>query len=146
MVANLDIQQLTELYTVREALEGTAAALASKHATAADLLAMEKMLAVEAKELRPERCVAINRELHQSIYEAAHNRYLVRAIESVIDALGLLHHSTFVLPGSVEQAHREHRQIVSAIRGNKSAEAERLARQHVRHSLDMRLRLNNQTQ
>lgn len=146
MVANLDVQQLTELYSVREALEGTAAALASRNATAADIRAMEKMLAQEAKESRPERCVAINRELHQSIYEAAHNRYLVRAIESVVDALGLLHHSTFVLPGSIEQAHREHLQIVSAIRANKSAKAEQLSREHVRHSLEMRLKLHNQRQ
>ena len=146
MVANLDVQQLTELYAVRESLEGTAASLAARHATAADMQTMEKMLALEADEHRPEKCVAINRDFHQSIYEAAHNRYLVRALESVVDALGLLHHSTFVLPGSIGQAHREHLQIVSAIRANKSEKAGRLAREHVRHSLKMRLRLHSRRQ
>jgi DNA-binding GntR family transcriptional regulator len=56
-------------------------------------------------------------------------------------ALGLLRHSTFVLPGSIELAHREHLQIITAIRDHKSAAAERLAREHVNHALAMRLKL-----
>ena len=143
MVADLDVQQLTELYAVRESLEGTAAGLAARHATAAELDMMDKILALEAKEKKhSEKCVVINRDLHQTIYRAAHNRYLLQSLNTVVDALGLLHHSTFVLPGSIEHAHREHMQIVAAIRAGKAERAEELARQHVRHSLTMRLQLH----
>jgi len=143
MVADLDVQQLTELYAVRESLEGTAAYLAALHATNTELDKMSKIVTLEAKEKRPEKCVTINRDLHQTIYQAAHNRYLLQSLNTVIDALGLLHHSTFVLPGSIELAHREHVQIISAIRNGKPEEATELARQHVRHSFEMRLRLHN---
>jgi DNA-binding GntR family transcriptional regulator len=143
MVADLDLQQLTELYTVRESLEGTAAYLAARHATGAELDKMSKIVALEATEKRPEKCVTINRDLHLTIYQAAHNRYLLQSLNTVVDALGLLHHSTFVLPGSIELAHREHLQIITAIRDGKAEEAAELARQHVRHSFEMRLRLHN---
>lgn len=143
MVADLDVQQLTELYAVRESLEGTAAGLAAYHATTAELDMMDKIIALEATENKhSEKCVVVNRDLHQTIYRAAHNRYLLQSLNTVVDALGLLHHSTFVLPGSIEQAHREHVQIVAAIRERRAERAEELAREHVRHSLTMRLQLH----
>ena len=43
----------------------------------------------------------------------------------------------------IELAHREHMQIIRAIRDRNSAEAERLAREHVRHALSMRLELQS---
>lgn len=89
----------------------------------------------------PAKLVIINSELHQALYAAAHNRYLLQSITTVVDALGLLRHSTFVLPGSIELAHREHLQIIKAIRDRRSVEAERLAREHVNHALAMRLEL-----
>ena len=83
----------------------------------------------------------INGELHQTLYGAAHNPYLVQSLNSIVDTLGLLRHSTFILPGSIELAHREHLKIIRAVRDHKAAEAEKLAREHVRHALKIRLEL-----
>jgi len=142
MVADLDSQQLVQLYAVRAALEGTAAALAAQHATKAEVQRLFQIATSEARAKHdPAKLVAINSELHQTLYAAAHNRYLLQSITTVVDALGLLRHSTFVLPGSIELAHREHLQIIKAIRDRKSAQAERLAREHVNHALAMRLEL-----
>jgi DNA-binding GntR family transcriptional regulator len=145
MVAELDAQQLTQLYAVREALEGTAAALAAQNATAAEV---KRLLAIAASEARakndPDKLVIINSELHQTIYSAAHNRYLLESVNTVVDALGLLRHSTFALPGSIESARRQHLQIIGAIRDHKTADAERFAREHVRHALAMRQELQRQ--
>jgi DNA-binding GntR family transcriptional regulator len=142
MVAELDAQELAQLYTVREALEGTAAALAAQNASPAEV---DRLFAIAASESRarndPERLVIINSELHQTIYTAAHNRYLLQSVNTVVDALGLLRHSTFVLPGSIEAAHRQHLQIIKAIRDRKAVQAEEFAREHIRHALQMRLRL-----
>jgi DNA-binding GntR family transcriptional regulator len=142
MFTELGAQQLVELYAVREALEGTAAALAAIHATEAEVGLMDRIAAKEAREGNdPDKLVTINGELHATFYKASHNRYLLASVTSVVDALGLLRHSTFVLPGSAELAHREHLQIIAAIRDRNAAKAERLAREHVRHALAMRLRL-----
>jgi DNA-binding GntR family transcriptional regulator len=142
MVTELGEQQLVQLYAVREALEGAAAALAAEHATKAELQLMVRIVAKEARAGHdPDKLVTINGELHQTFYKASHNRYLLQSVTTVVDALGLLRHSTFVLPGSAELAHREHLQIINAIRDRKPAVAERLAREHVRHALAMRLKL-----
>jgi DNA-binding GntR family transcriptional regulator len=142
MVADLDAQQLVQLYAVRAALEGTAAALAAQHASEAEIQGLFHIAASEARAKKnPEKLVILNSELHQALYAAAHNRYLLQSITTVVDALGLLRHSTFVLPGSIELAHREHLQIITAVRDRNAAEAERLARRHVNHALAMRLEL-----
>ena len=60
------------------------------------------------------------------------------------DTLGLLRHSTFVLPGSIPLARREHLQIIQAIRDGEARRAEMLARRHVRRALAMRLQLQKQ--
>ena len=145
MIAELSAEQLVQLYAVREALEGAAAGSAAKHASKAEVQLLFKIAATEVTEKgNPDRLVTINGELHQALYAAAHNPYLLQSLNSVVDTLGLLRHSTFVLPGSIELAHREHLQIIRAIRDRKPVEAERLARQHVRHALGMRLELQNQ--
>jgi len=142
IVAVLDLQQLVELYTVRESLEGTAAALAARHASEPEIRNLRDTVEREARQRRhPDRLVEINFELHHAIHCAAHNRYLLQSLGSVVDVLGLLRHSTFVLPGSVRQAHEDHRAMVSAIGRRDAAAAEATARQHVRHALEMRLRL-----
>lgn len=147
MIAELDRQQLVELYAVREALEGTAAALAAQHASKAEVQLMLSIAARESEhEGDPDRLVTINGELHRAIYEAAHNRYLLQSINSIIDALGLLRHSTFVLPGSAATARREHMEIIRAIRSGNAARAEQMARRHVRGALELRLRLQVETE
>jgi DNA-binding GntR family transcriptional regulator len=142
MMAELDAQQLVQLYAVRAALEGTAAALAAQNATKPEVQRLFQIAASEARAKKdPAKLVILNSELHRTLYAAAHNPYLLQSITTVVDALGLLRHSTFVLPGSIELAHREHLQIITAVRERNSAEAERLAREHVNHALAMRLEL-----
>jgi DNA-binding GntR family transcriptional regulator len=141
MVAELSADQLVQLYAIREVLEGAAAALAARHASKAEVQRLFKIAAAEAGEKNPEKFFVINGELHQTLYGAAHNPYLMQSLNSIVDTLGLLRHSTFILPGSIELAHREHLKIIRAVRDHKAAEAERLAREHIRHALKMRLEL-----
>jgi DNA-binding GntR family transcriptional regulator len=142
VVAELSADELVQLYAVREALEGTAARLAAEHATAAEIKRLLEIANAEAAaKADPNRLVIINSELHQTIYAAAHNRYLLQALNTVVDTLGLLRHSTFLLPGSIELAHREHLKIIATIRKHRPDDAEELAREHIRHALAMRLKL-----
>ena len=142
MVAELDAQELVQLYAVREALEGTAAALAAQNASTSEVKRLFEIAASEARARNdPDKLVIINSDLHHTIYAAAHNRYLLQSVNTVVDALGLLRHSTFAIPGSIEMARRDHLNIINAIRDRKALEAEQLAREHIRHTLAMRLEL-----
>ena len=108
------------------------------------------MLSIASRESEhendPGRLVTINGDLHRAIYEAAHNRYLLQSINTIVDALGLLRHSTFVLPGSAAAARREHMEIIRAIRSGNAARAEQMARRHVRSALALRLQLHAQSE
>ena len=147
MVAQLNPQELIQLYAVREVLEGTAAALAAKNATTAEVKRLLNIASAEARSRNnSDKLVIINSELHQTIYAAAHNRYLLQSLNTVVDALGLLRHSTFASPGSIESAHRQHSQIINAIRDRKPSDAEHFAREHIRHVLAMRLELPRLTE
>lgn len=142
MVVELDQQRLVELYAVREALEGAAGRLAAQHASKAEIMNLFRISeSEEAAKNDPDRLVVINAELHQAIYSATHNRYLLQSLNAIADTLGLLRHSTFVIPGSASQAHREHLDILRAIRDGDPAKAERLARRHVSNALAFRLQL-----
>jgi len=142
IVAKLDLQQLVELYTMREWLEGMAVALAARHASEPEIKYLRD---INRRELsvsqEPERLVEVNFEFHHALYCAAHNQYLLQSLSSVVDTLGLLRDSTFILPGSVREAHREHLEIVEAIERRDPDAGERLARRHVRHALEIRLQL-----
>jgi DNA-binding GntR family transcriptional regulator len=145
VVAEFDSQQVVELYAVRESLEGTAARLAARHASAPERDYLSDILAREAAAGHdPDRLVELNFEFHRGIYRAAHNRYLLQSLSMVVDALGLLRHSIFVLPGSAAEAHRDHVAMLDAIAAGRADHADQLARAHVRQALALRLKLPDQ--
>lgn len=142
LVAELDVGQVAELYAVREWLEGAAASLAAQQATEAEITRLHDIVAREAEALdNPSRLVRLNDRFHDTLYQAAHNRFLLQSLTTVVDTLGLLKHSTFILPGSGPAAHRQHTAIVKAVTKRDQDAAEQLARKHVRDSLELRLKL-----
>ena len=83
--------------------------------------------------------VMLNRRFHQAIYHAAHNQYLMQALESLHDSLALLNHTTFRMPKRKE-SDEEHRKIVLAIEKRDPDRAEEAARAHIRNAQRTRFR------
>jgi DNA-binding GntR family transcriptional regulator len=133
VIAELTQQQVGELYAMREILEGSAARFAAKHASPAEV----DVLARLQRELAEERgstavLVKLNRRFHRAIYEAAHNQYLLKTLESLHDSFTLLQSTTFRAPNRRRESDEEHRQIVSAIKRRNADKAEKAARDHIR--------------
>ena len=138
-VAELDDAGVIELYETREALEGTAAQLAARYANPRDIAAMRSILAAE--ELAPDDPVQQqrhNRAFHAALLAASHNRFLVKSLQVLHDALALLGPTTLVRPGRREQAQAEHRRVLEAIEKRDSVAAEAEMRAHVRHGSEVR--------
>ena len=142
VIASLSYQEVMELYQMREVLEGTAAALAARHASDAEVEVLCDLL--EAKPnttggpaLHAER----NRRFHNALYHAAHNRYLLKSLNSLRDALALLGTTTFTLPDRPAAAHAEHARILKAINERDPEAAEQRAREHIRAAQRARLKL-----
>ncbi|ANN78733.1 GntR family transcriptional regulator [Bordetella flabilis] len=138
VVTSLDQQSVTELYAMRELLEGGAARFAAKHASEAEIDNMAHILREGREGGDP---VAANLAFHQSIYGAAHNKFLIRALRSLTDSTYLLGRSTLETPGRPEAAHDEHLAIYEAIRDGDPLRAEQVAREHIRNALLERLKI-----
>ena len=135
VVAKLTAQQILELYSMREILEGSAARFAAQHAAQAEIQVLHHILGeFEVAHDDPKRLVELNHRFHQAIYEAAHNRYLTQVLTGLIDSMALLHSNTFRVPNRFADSHAEHRRIVAAIEQGNPALAEEAAREHIRQA------------
>lgn len=139
-VARYDHAEVDELYVMREALEGTAARLAAQNAGRPDIALLQRLVAEEAM-LPVEALAEHNRRFHRALHQAAHNRYLLRALSAISDALLLLGPTTLELPGRAAAAREEHARIVAAIAARDAAAAEAAARAHIAAAHEARLLL-----
>lgn len=142
IVAELDQQQVIELYAMRRVLEGTAARLAAQHAADSEIANLEEIHArAAAAHADPDSLADLNQRFHHAIYSAAHNRYLLKALSSLRDALALLRPTTYTLADRPEKAQREHAKILDAIRDRDAETAEEVANAHLGQAERARLKL-----
>lgn len=139
-VARLDLRAVTELYDLRESLEGTAASLAARGADGTEIRVLQAT--VDAHRTLPDDPKVHAREntrFHQQIYRAAHNRFLLKSLQSLHDSVALLGRTTFAAPGRILESINEHQAIVDAIARHDEAQAEIHARRHIRRGYELRI-------
>ncbi|GAB3680456.1 GntR family transcriptional regulator [Salinisphaera aquimarina] len=142
VISKLDHQETMELYDLREILEGSAAGFAARHASPAEIEELEELISAEpAIGDNPKQLADLNRVFHASLYRAAHNRFLERALLGLRDSMTLLGGTSLRVEGRHETAHTEHLAIVSAIAERDLEKAEIAARQHIRSAQRARLKL-----
>ena len=141
IVAQLDQQQLVELYAMRRVLEGTAAGLAAQHAAPSQIAILTSLADQADNATKPGERADLNRIFHQHIYAAAHNRYLLQALNALRDSMALLPSTTYALEGRHANTQKEHRQIIDAISRRDTAAAEAAARDHIEAAEKARLQV-----
>ena len=141
LVAELDQQQVTEIYALRAVLEGLAARLAAQQASAAEVAALEDILDRQARtpDDDSETLARLNRVFHERIYRTARNRYLLDVLQALESSLTLLPRTTYAQPGRPATALAEHQVIVAAIVAHDPDTAESAARIHIRAAERIRL-------
>lgn len=139
VVASLEPDAVLELYDLRAVLEGAAAAMAARHAAPRDLEILQRLIDQESElPERPDVRYRHNRLFHEALYEAAHNRFLVKSLQALHNSMALLGRTTLASKGRAALAHAEHRGIVDAIVRREPDEADHLAREHVNRALAVR--------
>jgi len=141
VVRQLTEQDLTEIFYIREALEGMAARLAAENATPAELDELKAMFEdLETSAARGD--IAGLRELtgefHMLVCRASHNARLAQALQGLLDHARQAQSSTLYLPGRPADALKEHRGLLRAIEKRDLDLAETVARQHRRKTLTLR--------
>jgi DNA-binding GntR family transcriptional regulator len=141
IVAELDHGMVAELYAMREVLEGTAAALAARHASEAEIHALREIAQMDRGLVDAPRIARVNRLFHEALFRAAHNRFLLRAVNALRQSMVLLGPTTLATPGRPDKARGEHEAIVEAIARRDPALADDAARTHIRTAYRTRLSL-----
>jgi DNA-binding GntR family transcriptional regulator len=137
----LSEQDLTEVFYVREALEGMAARLAAENATPSEIAAIGELLEDMETVLRRGDVATLRRltgEFHQLICRAAHNNRLLQSLQTLLDHVRQIQTSTLFNAGRPAQALQEHRDLLRAIEARDGNLAEELARAHRRKTLALR--------
>ncbi len=143
IVASLDHNQLAELYVVRGELEGLAAALAARHATAEEVRVLRDLVAQDRAHVGdPEALARANRRFHKQLHLASHNRYLVQQLELVHRTMALLATTSLAAEGRSAAALDEHARIVEAIAAGDPEAARAALRTHISRAFETRLKLD----
>jgi DNA-binding GntR family transcriptional regulator len=127
-------EKASDLYTVREALEGMATRLAARRATGPQLEALKKALDKQAsclKEHDSEGYATATIKFHNMIAAASGNKTLERMLDSVYAQMEALRLRTFYLPKRLKQSFSEHQRIYQALLTRDPDACEREARRHI---------------
>ena len=147
-VAQLTLQELTEISWIRERLEDLAIRLAAPHLSDPHLRELEDLnvkMARMASNVQPSVWSEVNREWHFKIYAAGDSELLVQMIAVLWDRTSLyrevlatsqgIARSAEVQHGSVAQ----HAEMLRRLRVGDASGTARLMRQHIRRAIrDMR--------
>ncbi|MEO0356745.1 MAG: GntR family transcriptional regulator [Pseudomonadota bacterium] len=141
VVRQLGQQEIVELYEMRIVLETTAARLAAKHASAAEIRSLEQLNAsmTDAADT-PALVAALNRKFHSCILQAARNQFLADSYRSLSHALILLGRTTLETDERVATVVAQHHDIILALSAGDGAAAANMMQSHMETSLDHRLK------
>ncbi|PYG29945.1 GntR family transcriptional regulator [Pelagimonas varians] len=144
VIRTLSQTEVVELYEMRVVLERTAAEMAAKHISPAEIDFLE-YLNTQIHKARGEApaAAAINHDFHRCIYEATRNRFLQEAARGLNNALLLLGPTTLADDARIEIVCKQHATIITAIRGGDSDAAGDAAETHLQTSLRHRLKVMN---
>jgi DNA-binding GntR family transcriptional regulator len=139
-VIDLRLQDLQELFAIREGLEGMAARLAAATMSDDDLDALERSL--EAHRRQPDVASGTayyqargDQDFHFRIASGSNNRRLFRLLcEDMYSLMRVYRFRSSTTPGRARQAYKEHQEILGALRHRDANAAEKAMRRHIRLS------------
>ncbi|HLU03993.1 MAG TPA: GntR family transcriptional regulator [Advenella sp.] len=139
IITELDQNMVGELYEMRRVLESTAAALAARHATDVEIAVLRQIIDRDETLDDPAALSYNNRLFHQTLYQCAHNRYLLKTLQVLQNAMLLLGKSTLAESGRPSTAREEHAQIINALEQRDPDKAQEVSSRHISEAYKVRL-------
>lgn len=140
-IRRLDLAEVAELYEMRVVLEGTAARLAARAASDIELRELGSLNAEMAQAQAGDQVRELNRIFHRTLFDAARNRFLIKAMRSLQKTLLILGPSTLADADRASAAVAEHDAVLDALMARDGARAEAAMRTHVEAALSARIRV-----
>jgi DNA-binding GntR family transcriptional regulator len=132
VVSKITPQETIDVYVVREAIDGLAAALAAEMATPAEISNLESIneqfgRAAEAADL--DALAETNLRFHEAIAAASRNALLISFVKHIHRLVRRFRTTTFEYPGRAAEAVEAHRALVQAIAAGDAERAQAIAMQ-----------------
>lgn len=134
VVADLDVEDIRDIYQVRTALESLAARLSTYRFEEADFRRMETMIEAMADRLSTEDYVGlsqITREFHWFIVQRCGNRHLVAAVRGLLDQCQRFRAASMFFTLRRDAVVSEHRELLNAFRARDAEKAAVLMVSHL---------------
>lgn len=141
IVSKLELNQVFEIYDVREALEGMCARLATQNAPPeswqdmVDLYAPGGVMETYVKDHNIEAFFEHYNDFRHRMIEAANNPVLASMLDGILEKSKVIMRRVMILPGRSEQGLLEQRALVQAMRKGDAEQAERLRRDNIRSAV-----------
>ena len=139
-VRKLRYSEVSELYEMRTVLECTAARFAARAASDVEIDELSALHDAMCTETNKTQRSKLNQQFHQGLRDAARNRFLLNAAQSMEKTLLILGPSTLNESERYTQANEEHEKILDALRGRRPSDAEQAMREHIESAHRARLR------
>jgi DNA-binding GntR family transcriptional regulator len=136
-VADISFKDIADVYEIRAALEGLAAALAAERITDEELEKMERYLVGKADAIANndiKRLVEVDTKFHDLIYEASRNVRLTNIINNLREQIQRCRVTSLSVPGRMQESLQEHRAIVEAIQARDTQLARQVAQEHIENA------------
>ncbi len=136
-VADISFKDIADVYEIRAALEGLAAALAAERITDEELEEMERYLVGKAEAIANndiEKLVDVDTKFHELIYQASRNERLSNIINNLREQIQRCRITSLSVPGRMKESLQEHRAIVEAIQSRDTQLARQVAQDHIENA------------
>lgn len=141
VIVKLTARDLVNVYQVRAALEGLAAAEAAQRVRRVDLARLEDLydeMTVARDAGKDSELALLNSNFHATIAEISGNTYLKAMLDDIRAIFDRYRPTALTVPGRREDAHTEHGEMIEALRRQDSETARHIAEQHARRALSTR--------
>lgn len=134
IVSEIRVEDLVEIYSLREVLEGLACRLAAERLEPDDITHLHTILdnhdeAITAGDLQ--RHYELDQEFHAAIRKITRHHRLIESLDRLQKQIRVAMHTTHRSPGGMPQALSEHRTIVEALESRDPSQAEHAGRAHI---------------
>lgn len=138
MIPKFSYNEVKNLYTVREYIEGLAAKTVAENRNEKiinDLYSNIQQAKKAGNENNRQEQIAINGDFHKLIAEHTNNSYITNIFRSLQSSINLMRSTSLSVEGRLSSNVEEHLLIVKAIEIGDAELAEKQARTHIKNSL-----------
>jgi DNA-binding GntR family transcriptional regulator len=138
VVRRIDSESLFETMEIREVLEGLAARLAAQKSKPEDWSDLKEEFGESferiVRELDFEKYLDLISKFRDRMVQAAQNDELSKLINSLYAKIRIVQRRIVILPGRIQEAIEEHRQVLEAIMEGDPLKAEKIKKENLQHA------------